>query len=124
MAYKCAACGHQHSLTVKASIDLPADSRSDEIALQIIQCASCGFRGIAVYAESHRGALDDDSFEHVGYFSDEKSVNKLAGLIKKCPDPHNKRCSCQAHQTLSITDRSGRWHGLSLFEHHDPFGIG
>jgi len=36
-------------LVVACWIELPPDSRSDEISLQLVTCAARGFRGAAVY---------------------------------------------------------------------------
>jgi C4-type Zn-finger protein len=36
------------SLNVTARLELPPDSRSDEITVQIVQCSQCGFSAAAV----------------------------------------------------------------------------
>ncbi len=66
MPFQCPECSTK-TLKITHKLELPPDSRSDEITLQIIECSGCGFGGIAVYEESRRGALDDDSFDHTGY---------------------------------------------------------
>ena len=58
MAFLCPDCSAK-SLIIAMRLELAPDSRWDEITLQTIACASCGFRGVAVYRESRRGALPD-----------------------------------------------------------------
>ena len=119
MPFLCPNCSsHQRSLKIKARIELPPDSRSDEITLQIVECSQCRFTGIAVYEESRRGALDSESFTHVGYRVSAQDVRKLRRMIRQCPEPDNRRCGCPVHQELGSRDSSGRWNGLEqiLFE--------
>jgi hypothetical protein len=99
-------------LKITARIELPPDSRSDEIALQIVVCSQCRFAGIAVYEESRRGALDSESFTHVGYRASAEDVRRLRRMIQQCPEPRNWRCKCPVHQELGAQDSSGRWNGL------------
>ena len=61
MAFVCPECHTSESLRITRSLELPPDSRSDEITLQIIRCSSCRFAGVAVYEESRRGRLDDET---------------------------------------------------------------
>ena len=91
---------------------MPSDSRSDEIAIQIVKCSHCGFAGIAVYEESRRGALDSESFDHTGYHVNAGELKTLEDAIKQCPEPTNQRCECYVHRTLGRRDASGRWSGL------------
>ena len=114
MPFLCPECSSpQRSLNIQAKIELPPDSRSDEIALQIVVCSRCGFSGIAVYEESRRGALDDESFTHVGYRVSDEDVRKLRRMIRQCPEPRNPRCRCPVHRELGRKDSSGRWNGLA-----------
>lgn len=62
--FECGSC-RRPQLRIVASKDIGADSRSDEVAIQVVECEGCGFRGIAVYEESRRGA--DESWHHTGY---------------------------------------------------------
>jgi C4-type Zn-finger protein len=112
VAFVCPACSRQGSLKIVRSIELPPDSRSDEITLQIVQCSDCGFAGIAVYEESRRGPLDSESFHHTGYHVSKSQLGDLRKAMRSCPQPGNARCQCRAHQTLGKTDASGRWGGL------------
>ena len=113
MPFLCPECSSsQRSLKIKARIELPPDSRSDEIALQIVVCSQCRFAGIAVYEESRRGALDSESFTHVGYRASAEDVRRLRRMIQQCPEPRNWRCKCPVHQELGAQDSSGRWNGL------------
>jgi hypothetical protein len=100
---------------------LPADSRSDEIALQMIACSHCGFRGIAVYEESWRGKLDTENFEHTGYRVKPENLETIYTLIQNCPDPFNIHCTCSNHQQLGQHNAHGRWIGLNKIEIMETF---
>jgi hypothetical protein len=88
---------------------MPPDARSDEIALQIVKCQRCHFEAVAIYEESRRGALDSEEFDHYGCALDQKELKELKALIKQCPEPKNRRCSCDTHLKLDRKDASGRW---------------
>ena len=112
MAFACPECGNPGSLRITTSIELPPDSRSDEIALQIVACARCGFRAAAVYEESRRGSLDSEAVDHRGHRVPGATLNSLIARIDACPDPADCGCRCESHQRLGRTDDSGRWCGL------------
>ena len=112
MPFLCPECSASKSLKITSKLELPSDSRSDEIALQIVKCSRCGFAGIAVYEESRRGALDSESFDHTGYHVSTKDLKSLEKMIKQCPKPTNQRCGCSVHRTLGRKNASGRWSGL------------
>ena len=122
MPFVCPDCAHR-SLKIALKIELRPDSRSDEIALQVVECSRCGFAGIAVYEESRRGALDSEHFDHVGYYVGDEDLAHARKIIRGCPDPGNKRCRCSAHRTLGRRDASGRWNGLDLFHRQGSFAL-
>jgi hypothetical protein len=109
MAFICPHCTRVGALRIVSRIELPPDSRSDEITLQIVTCAQCGFTGIAVYEESRRGALDSASFSHTGYYAEQNDVASIKRLIDACPTPKNPRCPCPSHRTLGHKNEFGRW---------------
>jgi hypothetical protein len=109
MAFHCPDCKNLKTLQIINRIELPPDARSDEISLQIVKCNSCKFEAVAIYEESHRGALDSDVFDHYGYALDQKEIKGLKTLIRQCPEPKNLRCSCDTHTTLKRNDSFGRW---------------
>ncbi|MBN1316839.1 MAG: hypothetical protein JXA42_15275 [Anaerolineales bacterium] len=111
MAFLCPECS-SYSLKITLKIELPPDSRSDEITLQVIKCTQCDFQGIAVYEESRRGRLDSESFSHTGYLVSKADVSALKKMIRQCPAPRDKRCDCQVHRQLGRKDIGGRWAGL------------
>jgi hypothetical protein len=121
MSFFCPECRNPSTLKIKKSIELLPDSRSDEITLQLIECTGCKFRGIAAYEESHRGSLDDVSFSHTGYYTNEQSIALLKALIKRCPNPKNKRCNCDAHEKLGRHNQLGRSMVYSLFNLSSQF---
>jgi len=113
MPFACPECGGPGSLRIISSIELQPDSRSDEIALQIVACARCGFRAAAVYEESRRGSLDSEAVDHRGYRVPEDALATLIAQIDACPEPTNRACGCESHRQLSRTDEFGRWTGLA-----------
>ncbi|HYH81950.1 MAG TPA: hypothetical protein VEX86_19245 [Longimicrobium sp.] len=112
MPFACPECADPGSLAIAASIELPSDSRSDEIAVQIVGCARCGFRAAAVYEESRRGSLDAEAVDHAGYRMAGERLDDLSALIGACSEPGNSGCRCEAHRRLGQVDDSGRWCGL------------
>jgi hypothetical protein len=123
MPFLCPRCSRHGSLRITLKIELPPDSRSDEITLQTVRCADCGFAGIAVYEESRRGALDTESFQHTGYEVTRSQLRGLRRIIKSCPDPGDRRCPCATHQRLGKTDSSGRWSALGDLETTGTFAL-
>jgi hypothetical protein len=94
-------------------MQLPPDARSDEITLQVLECSRCPFKGLGVYEESRRGALETVAWEHTGYLIGGDGVAQVAEAIRHCPDPFNSRCECSAHE--KFTRPAGRrrsWNGL------------
>jgi len=120
MAFQCPACRSPGSLQITSSIELPPDSRSDEIALQVVACARCGFRAAAVYEESRRGSLDSEAVDHVGHRVTGEALRSLAARIDACPEPGNPGCGCASHRQLGRTDDAGRWRGLEDSEGRFP----
>lgn len=112
MAFYCPQCRTGGTLNIERVLELPADSRSDEIAVQLVACVVCGFRGAAVYEESRRGRLDSDCYEHSGLELPREEYEALRGLILACPEPRNTNCMCEAHRTLGAQNASGIWIGL------------
>ena len=105
------------------ALELPADSRSDEITLQILLCRKCAFEGLAVYEESRRGALGKELFEHIGYRVNEAQLASLREAIDQCPEPRNSDCACSTHAALAETNDWGRWVGLNRVELITAFPI-
>jgi hypothetical protein len=120
MGFLCPDC-NRDAINIVSSLELPADSRSDEITLQIITCEHCAFEGIAVYEESRRGALDSESYDHRGYHVPTDALRTLKRAIRQCPANKNRRCACKTHQTLGAKSPSGRWNGLSEIALEKPF---
>jgi len=109
------------SLQIRASIELPPDIRSDEITLQVVSCSHCRFQAVAVYEESRRGRLEEESFDHTGYRVRKEDVTALRRLIGQCPAPRKSSCSCAAHRVLGQRDGGGRWNGLRQFDWEGVF---
>ena len=122
MSFLCPNCSDpDRTLATIDLIELPSDARSDEITLQVIKCASCGFAGIAVYEESRRGALGQESFLHTGYGVNQGDLTRIRNQIKACPDFRNPRCDCLAHQILGKKDARGNWIGIRGITKDHPF---
>ena len=113
MAFLCPDCSSSGMLRITQSLEIPPDSRSDEITLQIVICDRCGFETIAVYEESRRGSFGDESFDHRGYYVSGSDLRLVKKKINQCPNPRNGRCNCPVHKQLGSKDKSGRWNGLA-----------
>lgn len=123
MPISCPECSSEASLAVVRRIELPPDSRSDEITLELLACGACEFRGAAVYQESRRGALDSESWEYHGYQMEPAALARLERSIASCPASGDRRCDCQAHQDLGRQDPSGRWQPPADFGERFPLDI-
>jgi hypothetical protein len=123
MAFFCPQCGRRGSLAISQRIELPPDSRSDEITVQVILCSDCQFSGLAVYEESRRGSFESDSWLHTGYFVAEKDLQTVRLAIQDCPDPDNARCNCSVHRSLGRVDAQGCWLGLEGIEPLKSFAL-
>lgn len=121
MPFHCPYCRTLGSLQIDLTIELPPDARSDEITLQVIDCSQCGFRGLAVYSESRRGASQIDTFEHSGFSVREADLQMIQDTIRSCPDPYNARCQCPAHRSLGQANGRGVWQGLKDVERLGSF---
>ena len=110
--FVCPDCLRPGSLQIVQSIQLAADARSDDIVVQVIGCNQCTFRGLAVYEESRRGALDAEGWQHAGYRAAKDAVEAMVAAIGQCPDPKNAGCRCATHGSLGRQDTAGRWQGL------------
>ncbi len=111
MAFECPSC-KINSLSITLSLELPSDAQSDEITLQIVTCANCHFRGVAVYQESRRGALDSESWHHDGYQISAEAATSLLEAIELCPSPGNSDCKCPTHISLGRVNEQHYWDGL------------
>lgn len=111
MTFICPTCS-KDSLMIDSSIELPPDSRSDEISVQIVRCFECGFVGLAIYEESRRGSLDSETFHHQGYYVVDTLLNSIRETIESCPNPKKSRCKCYAHKTIYQINEHGTWNWL------------
>lgn len=123
MSFVCPECSSPGSLKITLRLELPPDSRSDEITLQVVQCSACRFAAVAVYQESRRGGLAFESFEHVGYRLSHGELKLVRNAIRRCPDRNNRRCQCSVHQFYGRRDISGRWNGLGEIEYEATFEL-
>lgn len=119
--YLCPDCG-AGTLAIVTLIELPSDCRSDEITVQAIACATCGFAGAAVYEESRRGSLDAESWTHEGFRMPVERASALCELLLSCPSPRKQACACRAHRELGrVAD--DRWAGLDAWGITDQFPL-
>lgn len=111
------------SIKIISSIELPPDSRSDEIGVQTIRCSKCGFAALGVYEESRRGGLDSESVDHRGYYVDNSSLASIEKMIGQCPEPKKSTCRCRIHRSFSHVDDVGRWNWLDTIQYKEKFKI-
>jgi hypothetical protein len=121
MPFRCPQCFTRDSLEITASIELPPGSQSDELALQVVSCNQCQFRGLAVYEESGWGRLERDTWEHIGYWASPDAVEGVLKAIQSFPDPLNSRCPCPSHAELGNRQINGIWKGLVEMERGHTF---
>lgn len=122
MSFVCPECLMPGTLEITRKLELPPDSSWDEIALQIVECSHCSFRGAAVYTESRRGALDSEVWNHTGYRIDEEKLATLQTVMEQCPAPSNSRCQCSTHQLLGQrSPETGQWKRVKGFDQAASF---
>jgi hypothetical protein len=73
MSFICPRC-KQYTLEIKKIAKAVLGPMDDEKSIQLVGC-SCGFKGVAVYEESRRGA--GSVFNHDGYMVPDELVDKL-----------------------------------------------
>ena len=111
------------TLKIASSLELPPDSRSDEIIIQILKCSKCEFSGLGVYEETRRGGLDSELFYHRGYHIDNSIFDSIEKMIGQCPKPKKSACKCRVHRSLSRINKSGRWIWLESIPHKEIFKL-
>lgn len=94
MKFVCPQC-RGVSMKINESIELPPDSRSDEIAVQTLKCLTCGFNGLGVYEESRRGNLDSEPVDYRGYYVDDCTIVSIEKMIEQCLEPKKSSCRCR-----------------------------
>ncbi|UCD27002.1 MAG: hypothetical protein JSV75_02465 [Candidatus Bathyarchaeota archaeon] len=110
-------------MKITSSIELPPDSRSDEITVQILKCSKCGFAGLGVYEETRRGKLDSESFHHRGYYMDDSTLASIQKMIGQCPKPKKSGCRCRIHRSLGRVNEFGEWNWLEKTPHKETFRL-
>jgi hypothetical protein len=120
MPFICPACTGS-TLAIREALELPPDSRSDEITLQVVRCSACGFAGLAVYEESRRGSFDSESVDHRGYRVSEADLHEILRAVQRCPRPRDSRCRCATHRKFGHSSAGGRWDGLRGIELRELF---
>lgn len=115
MSFVCPDCLAPGALKITLVMDFDSDARSDDISLQIVECAECRFQGVAVYEESRRGAIDSESVDHRGYRVAKDDLQALIKTMRQCPRPRDSDCQCSAHAALDRRE-AGYWRGLDRIE--------
>ncbi|MEM7010112.1 MAG: hypothetical protein AAF585_01410 [Verrucomicrobiota bacterium] len=109
MAFCCPEC-NQPSLEITQRIELRADAKWDEIAVQLLRCSACDFEAIATYQENRWGATE--IVHHFGFRTSPKLRQQLRDLIDSCKTPDDKNCECASCRELNLTDAQGTWNWL------------
>jgi hypothetical protein len=90
----------QTALRVLDIIELPSDSRSDEITIKI-----------------------DEAFSHFGFQIPKNEFNQIRSLISKCPSKKNVRYDSKSHQLLEMENQNGLWIDMSPYQLSGQFWI-
>lgn len=91
--FYCPSCDQHDVLIINTTVDIPEHTQYDEVCVQSIQCLSCDKHGMAVYEESRRGSLQDESVNHFGYWLEPESQINLDRLLKSCQENQTKDVS-------------------------------
>ena len=122
MGFVCPRC-HGGSIKITSRIELPPDSRSDEVSVQILRCSKCGFAGLGIYEETRRGRLDSESVHHHGYYMDDSTLASIENMIRQCPKPKKSGCRCRIHSSLRRVNEFGRWDWLEKIPRKETFQL-
>src|SRR5258708_19227413 len=100
MSYECPQCAAA-ALEIGVTIELHATRDDDEVQIQLLKCAACGFEALGVYRESRHGSLDDrDSWHHDGYQGKASGLESLRRAIELGPGSKDRPCRCGTHPSL------------------------
>lgn len=122
MPFKCPKCLGA-SMKITSSIELPPDSRSDEITVQTIKCTKCGFTGLEIYEETRRGSLNEDCIHNYGIYIDNLTYESMKKTFRQCPKPKESDCQCKTHHSLNQVNEFGRWNWLERFSQKKSFEL-
>ncbi len=122
MPLVCPKCSNP-SLAISVSLEMKGDAQWDEIAVQAVNCAECGFSGGAVYLESRRGAPDSETVVHTGYPLPAEDAAAWREMLHTCPAPRNAACDCAAHRQLNRRSPNGVWELPAVFDGATGFPI-
>jgi hypothetical protein len=122
MGLICPKCSDTN-MKITSQIQLPPDSRSDEVSVQILKCKKCNFEGLAVYEESRRGSLNDESIHHRGYKVSKTLLKEAKEKITHCPTPKNSKCKCSTYIQLKKKNNLGRTMFINDLNHFESFEI-
>lgn len=123
MPFRCPQCLTLDSLDIRLSIELPPDRQTDEISLQVVECSTCNFRGLATYIEQRGSFPGAESWKHIGYWVSPDAVESVSAAIRSCPNTHNPKCECLAHTALGQKDLCGEWRGLLELKEGHTFSM-
>jgi hypothetical protein len=121
MAFRCPQCLTCDTLEIFTSIELPPDRQASEISLQVVSCAACKFRGLAVYQEGRANIHESQTWQHIGYWVSPDAVDSVLETIRACPNRLNPHCQCGAHTSLGQKDVRNCWKGLLEMERGHTF---
>lgn len=97
--FNCPKCQEQKLDIIKIGIlGYEADDMWDENTIQILQCQECKFKAVGLYQEEHRGQLDDETWQHRGFFTPVEKIQKLETQLDQLPNQRDE------NQTININD--------------------
>ena len=96
----CPRCGEPR-LGIQFKVELAANADWDEVNLQMLGCAACGFESAGLYREERRGGLGSEIWRHDSFAVTATELARLRQAMEQCPDRKNRHCSCPSHQLLS-----------------------
>lgn len=99
---ECPKC--QKELTLCGSIILmPSESHYHEIDIQWLKCEQCGSHFYGEYIEYAHMSFDSEA-DYIHRLSNEVDLQewgRTLELLKNCPDPYNRHCTCDIHKRFT-----------------------
>lgn len=95
MSMKCSQCGREFNWETKEGnmASISGSIMGDEYIETYYYCDQCGQYTVEIY---HDRFMDEESILIRGPLSKSEGDEKVE-LIKKCQEPWNKKCRCDAH---------------------------
>ena len=93
--WSCAVCNKE---MIKVNQITNTHVKGDKKYIYLLQCPQCGKAALRIYMDVNVTGRDETLEYRIDITEDEKKRIKF--LMEKCPDAHNEKCRCNAHNEV------------------------